>query len=536
MAQTRDADFEVLIVGAGFTGIGAGIRLRQARIDSFLILEQAEDLGGTWRDNTYPGIAVDIMSSVYSFSFEQNPWWSRTFAPGRELFAYAHHCARKYGLRPHLRFGIHVLKAVFDETKHLWRVHTSAGEFTARFLLNATGGLTQPKIPDIEGVTGFQGKTIHTARWDHGYDLAGKRVAVIGTGASAVQVVPAIAPLVAQLQVFQRTPIWVLPRPDREIPSWKRKMFAVLPLTQKMVRLWNSLVTEFIMVLGIVYYKRFPRIVRYAENLFHRRLERHVRDPALREKLTPLYGFGCKRPSFSNDYLRSFNRDNVELVTAPIRRVTPDAIVTAEGKERKIDVLILATGFKVLEKGNLPPYELYGLRGLELNSFWDEHRLQAYEGISVPGFPNFFTMPGPYATAGDSWFSMIEAQTRHALRCIKAARRRRATYVEVRQEAHDAYFADILRRQKNTVFFNNRCTLANSYYFDRHGDAPFLRPASGIEIWWRSRHFPLKHYRFERTPWPVPRASVTPSSSLPLPAAPAARSPPVAFPPCALCR
>ncbi len=490
-------DYEVVVIGAGFSGIGAGIRLRQAGIDSFVILEKAGDLGGTWRDNTYPGIAVDITSYCYSFSFAQNPYWSRSFAPGGEILAYAHHCADKYGVRQHMRFGVQVEKARFDEKNHLWRVHTGKGIFTARFLLNATGGLTQPKLPDIEGIAEFRGKTMHTARWDHGYDLAGKGVAVIGTGASAVQVVPSVAPKVAQLHVFQRTPIWVLPRPDQEIPVRTQRIYAWLPVTQWAMRLYASIVTEIIMVLGIAYNKRFPRLVRRIENVFHRRLERHVKDPALREKLRPHYGFGCKRPSFSNDYLRAFNRPNVELVTEPIARVTGDGIVTADGRERKLDALILATGFKVLEKGNLPPYELYGLRGMELNTFWDEHRLQAYEGITIPGFPNFFTFPGPYATGGASWFSMIEAQTRHALRCIQAARRRGATWVEVRQEAHDAFFADILRRQKDTVFFNNQCSGANSYYFDRHGDAPFLRPASGLEMWWRSRHFPLAHYRFE---------------------------------------
>lgn len=495
---TRVPDYEALVIGAGFSGIGMGIRLKRAKLDSFAILEQADDLGGTWRDNTYPGIAVDITSFVYSFSFEQNPNWSRSYAPGREILAYARHCAEQYGLRPHLRYGVQVHKAEFDEHHHLWRVHTSKGLFIARYLLSATGGLTQPKPPNIPGLADFRGKTIHTARWDHDYDLVGKRVAVIGTGASAVQVVPAIAPQVSQLHVFQRTPIWVLPRPDHEISSRTRKLFARLPITQRAVRLWHSLVTEFFMVFGIVYQKRHPGIVRYAEDVVRRRLERHVHDPAVRDKLTPRYGFGCKRPSFSNGYLRTFNRPNVELVTERIQRVTPQGIVTADGHERAIDALILATGFKVLEKGNTPTYEMRGLRGLELSEFWDRQRYQAYEGITVPGFPNLFLILGPYATNGASWFTMIETQTRHALRCIRETRRRRATWVEVRQQPHDKFFRGILRRQQGTVFFNNQCGSANSYYFDRHGDAPFLRPASGIEMWWRSRFFPLADYRFDR--------------------------------------
>jgi cation diffusion facilitator CzcD-associated flavoprotein CzcO len=488
---------EVLIIGAGFSGIGAGIKLRQAGIDSFLILEKADEVGGTWRDNTYPGVAVDITSYAYSFSFEQNPRWSRTYAPGSEIQAYARHCAEKYGLRPHFRFGCAVNKAVFDETNHLWCVHTNGGVMRARFLLNATGGLTQPKDPDIAGLASFQGKKMHTARWDHGYELAGKRVAVIGTGASAVQVVPAIAPLVEQLHVFQRTPIWVLPKPDRPVPPWTQRLFELAPITQKTMRAWTSVVTELIMVFGVVYHRQLPGLVRKAEAIAFRHLERQVRDPVLRAKLTPHYGFGCKRPSFSNHYLKAFNRDNVELVTDPIRHFTERAIVTADQRERPIDVCILATGFKVFEKGNVPTYPVVGVRGLELNTFWDRERYQAYEGATVPGFPNFFAILGPYSTAGASWFSMIEAQTTHALRCIREARRRGATYVEVRKEPHDAYFRDILRRQRNTVFFNNGCDGANSYYFDRHGDAPFLRPSSGLEMAWRSRHFPLDHYRFE---------------------------------------
>lgn len=493
-------DYEVVVIGAGFSGIGAGIRLRQAKIGSFVILEKAADLGGTWRDNTYPGIAVDITSFTYSFSFEQNPNWSRVFAPGRELQAYANHCASKYRLRPHMRFGVTVESTVFDRENHFWHVNLKGGEtITARFVITATGGLTQPKFPDIEGFRSFRGKVIHPARWDHDYDLRGKRVAIIGTGATSVQLVPAIAPLVAHLDVYQRTPIWIMPKPDREIPEWVQELFRRVPATQYSVRYLTTAITELVMVIGVVYNRQFPELVKMAERTALRHLEAQVQDPEIRRRLTPLYGFGCKRPSFSNDYLASFNRPDVELVTDPIKLITPDGIVTKDGCERKIDVLIAATGYKVFEKGNLPTYEVHGLRGMELGAFWEEKRYQAYEGATVPGFPNYFGILGPYATSGASWFAMVEAQTAHALRCITEARRRHATWVEVRQKAHDDYFRDILRRQENTVFFNNNCSTANSYYFDRHGDAPFLRPSSGFEMWWHSRHFPLKDYRFERS-------------------------------------
>jgi cation diffusion facilitator CzcD-associated flavoprotein CzcO len=492
----RVVDHEIVVIGAGFSGIGAGIKLKEAGFEDFVILEQAADLGGTWRDNTYPGVAVDITSFCYSFSFAQNPRWSRVFAPGREIKQYADRCADDYGLRERMRFGTKVTKAAFDEAAQAWRVDTSAGRMTARYLVTACGLLTQPKKPDIAGLDGFRGKLMHTARWDRGYDLAGKRVAVIGTGASAVQVVPAIAPEVETLHVFQRTPPWVLPKPDREIPPWTRALFRAVPATQAGLRLATSALTELVTVMGVICHRQVPGLVRRIEATCRRHLERQVSDPELREKLRPRYRFGCKRPCASSDYFPALTRDNVELVTEPIERITPAGIRTADGKERPIDALILATGFKMFEAGNMPPFEVYGRGGQELGRFWSEHRYQAYEGASVPAFPNLFMVLGPYSATGSSWFAMVEAQTTHLARCLSEARRRRAKTIEVRQQPHDAFFRDVLRRQKDSVLFSNDCSAANSYYFDRHGDAPFLRPSSGLELWWRSRHFDLDHYRF----------------------------------------
>ncbi|HXK22426.1 MAG TPA: NAD(P)/FAD-dependent oxidoreductase [Myxococcota bacterium] len=485
-----------MVIGAGFSGIGAGIQLKKAGIDSFVILEQAGDIGGTWRDNTYPGVAVDITSFTYSFSFEQNPDWSRVFAPGRELKAYADHCADKYGLRPHLRLGTKLERMVFDSTRHLWVIQTPQGSLTARFVISGTGALTQPKLPAIDGIDEFEGMIMHTARWDHGYDLTGKRVAVIGTGATGVQVIPALAPIVEHLDVYQRTPIWILPKPDAAIPPRLRHWFRRFPVVQRCFRMLTSALTEILMTLGIVYNRQVPWLLRRIQRLCLDHLHRQVPDPELRNKLTPQYRFGCKRPSFSDEYFPAFLRDNVKLITEPIDRITRTGIETEDGKRRPIDALILATGFRVYEKGNLPPYEIFGSEGQELGRFWEEQRYQAYEGATVPGFPNYFMVVGPYSASGSSWFSMIEAQVAHALRCIREAHRRRATLVEVKHEVHDRYFHRILRRQKNTVFFNNDCSGANSYYFDRHGDAPFLRPSSGLEMWWHSRHFDLDHYRF----------------------------------------
>ncbi|MDF3029794.1 MAG: monooxygenase [Moraxellaceae bacterium] len=493
-------DYEVIIVGAGISGLGTAIRLQQEGITSYLILERSSGVGGTWRDNRYPGIAVDITSFTYSYSFEQNPNWSRVFAPGNELHHYTKRVASKYGLYPSIRFGISVLRADFDETEHVWRLQLDSGEeLTARHLVSATGGLITPKLPDIAGLTQFKGQVLHTARWDDSVDLSGKRVAVIGTGATAVQLIPEIAPLVSRLDVHQRTPIWVLKKPDRELPAWLKSVFRLLPPMQRAVRTATDTVSEALMVIAAVYYKQAPWIVRRCEEAGLRNLREQLPDrPDLWEKLTPTYGFGCKRPTFSNVYFQTFARDNVQLITAPIDRLTESGIRTQDGTVREIDVLILATGYKTFEKGNLPSYAVHGRNGVELGSYWDENRYQAYEGLTVHGFPNFYIMLGPYALIGTSYFKMVEGNAIHLTRCIKEARRRKATCVEVRKEVHDRYFQDIQRRQQSTVFLNHNCAASNSYYFDRHGDAPMLRPSTSVEMLWRARHFPLDHYRYQR--------------------------------------
>jgi cation diffusion facilitator CzcD-associated flavoprotein CzcO len=496
----RQPDHEVVIVGAGISGIGLAIELKKAGIESFQLLERASDVGGTWRDNRYPGIAVDITSFTYSFSFEQNPDWSRVFAPGAELQRYVQRVAAKYGVYPKVRFGVVVDKAVFLEDRDLWEIHLKGGERVyARFLIGATGGLISPKKPDIKGLDTFKGTVMHTGYWDDSVELAGKLVAVIGTGATAVQMVPAIAPKVAQLDVYQRTPIWVLKKPDAEVPTWLKSTFRTLPIAQKGVRACTDALSEAIMVGAFIYYKQVPGLVRWAEKAGKNNLlEQIPNDPELRAKLTPNYGFGCKRPTFSNDYFKTFTRDNVELVTDPIECITEKGLRTRDGKEREIDVLITATGYRVFEKGNIPAFEVYGRDGVELGQFWDENRYQAYEAVSVPKFPNYFGMLGPYGLTGTSYFKMVEAHATHAVRCITQARKRRMTRVEIGVGPHERYFQDVLRRQQSTVFLTHSCASSNSYYFDKHGDAPMLRPATSMEVLWRAKHFPMDHYRFSR--------------------------------------
>lgn len=487
-------DYHTLIIGAGFSGIGAAINLDKAGLPDYLVLEAGDGVGGTWHWNTYPGIAVDIPSFSYQFSFEQSRHWSRTYAPGRELKAYAEHCADKYGVRSRIRFNTKVQAADFDDERGLWRVQTDpGGEVTARFLISACGVLTVPNLPDIDGVDSFAGVTMHTARWDHGQDLRGKRVAVIGTGASAVQVIPEIAPIVSSLTVFQRTPIWCFPKLDVPLPAPARWAMRI-PGGKALQRLLSQAYVELTFPISAHYFTVIPLAKRMA-TLGRAYLRRRVRDPVVREQLTPRYAVGCKRPGFHNGYLATFNRDNVRLVTEPIDKITPDAVATTDGETHEIDVLILATGFKVMDPDSVPTFAVTGSGGRSLSRFWDEHRLQAYEGVTVPGFPNLFTVFGPYGYVGSSYFALIEAQTHHIVRCLKRAERLGATRVEVSEEANDRYFAEMMRRRHRQIFWQDSCGLANSYYFDKNGDVP-LRPGTTPEVYWRSRRFDLDDYRF----------------------------------------
>jgi cation diffusion facilitator CzcD-associated flavoprotein CzcO len=487
-------DYHCLIVGAGFSGIGVAIKLDAEGFHDYLIVEDADDVGGTWYWNTYPGIAVDIPSFSYQFSFEQRPDWSRTYARGNELKAYADYCADKYRIRPNIRFGTKVLGVEFDEERALWRVQTDpGGEITARFVVNASGVLTVPKPPDIDGVDSFAGITIHTARWDHNQDLAGKRVAIIGTGASAVQLIPKLAPIVKELTVFQRTPIWCFPKFDVPLPRlahWAMR----LPGVSDLHRLISQAYVELTFPIPAQYFTVYP-FARWMQPLGRAYLRLKVRDPVVRAQLTPNYAIGCKRPGFHNSYLSTYNQDNVRLVTEPIDEITPSAVATTDGAAHEADVLVLATGFQVFDSDTMPTFAVTGSGGLPLKKFWDENRAQAYEGVSVPGFPNLFSVMGPYGYVGSSFFALIEAQTRHIVRCLKRARADDANRVEVTEAANTRYFDEMLSRRHRQVFWQDSCQAANSYYFDKNGDVG-LRPANTFEVYWRSKRFDLDDYRF----------------------------------------
>jgi cation diffusion facilitator CzcD-associated flavoprotein CzcO len=494
-AGCAELDFEVVVVGAGISGIGMGIALLEAGMPSFVLLEAESDLGGTWRDNTYPGIAVDIPASSYCYAFETDYPWSRAFAPGREILAYVQHCAEKYRIRRHVRCGAQVLRTRFDEPCEVWCTELASGEqLTSRYVVAATGLLSQPKFPDIPGLGTFAGKTMHTARWDHSYDLVGRRVACIGTGASAVQIIPEIAPRVAHLSVFQRTPIWISPRVDYPVARGSVLDPRRSPRFRSLARFVSELCLQ-VLTFILVHYKRLPFPVRILQACLRFLMRRQLRDPALAARLLPDYNLGCKRPTPSNRYLPTFNRDNVSLVTQPIDKIAPGGIVTTDGAAHAADTLVLATGFLTTEKGNAPSFEVFGRSGLELGQFWDAQRLQAYAGVSVPDYPNFFLSAGPYA-GGFNWFTMLAANLEHIMACLAEARRRGVTRVEVRRDAHDRYMRTMWQRAAGTLFQDSACRTARSYYIDRHGDASLPLPQTP---WWRAlrgKWVKTRDYRF----------------------------------------
>lgn len=488
-------DHEVVIVGGGLSGIGAAIMLDHAGFSDYLVIEEGDGFGGAWHWNTYPGVGVDIPSFAYQFSFEQVTGWSRLYAPGQELKAYAEHCVDKYDVRRRSRLNTKVVGTEFDESSDTWTVRLADGNaITARYVISATGVLTQPKKPEIAGVDDFSGEIMHTARWNHDIDLTGKRVAIIGTGASAVQIIPTIAGEVEHLTVFQRTPIWCLPKPDAPMPTPIRTALRLLPGSRAIARLASQSYVEVTFPLAAHFHGIVPT-AKAGEQLGKLHLRRSVRDPEIRRKLTPDYSLGCKRPSFSNRYLSTFNRSNVTLETDPIDTITASGLRTSTGKTHEFDVLILATGFKVFEKGNMPAYPVGGADGTDLESFWEENRFQAYHGVSVPRFPNFFAILGPYGYNASSYFNLIETQTQHVIRLLRTARKRNATRIEVNDEANARYFESMLARRHNQVFFLGNCASSNSYYFDSHGDVP-LRAASTLETMWAANHFPLRDYSF----------------------------------------
>jgi len=438
------------IAGTGFAGLGAAILLKQAGIEDFMILERASDVGGTWRDNSYPGCACDVESHLYSFSFAPNPEWSRLFSPQPEIWAYLRKCADDYGVMPHIRFGHEIHEARWDDEDQIWRVQTSHGEYTADILISGMGALCEPSIPALKGLETFKGKTFHSARWDHDYDLRGKRVAVIGTGASSIQFVPEIQKQVEKLTLFQRTPAWVIPRMDRKVTDIEKDLFRKYPIMQQAVRKAIYARRE-AFVVGM----RNPALMGVVEKFALSYLERNVPDPVLRKKLTPDFRIGCKRILISRDYLPSLTQPNVEVVTEGIAEVREHSVVTADGVEHEVDAIIFGTGFKVTEM----PFAdaVRGRGGFTLNERW-KGSPQAHLGTLVKDFPNLFIMLGPNTGLGHtSVVLMIEAQLKLAVEAIQHMHARGLSLIEVKPEVQQKFVEQVDADMKGTVWTSGGC-------------------------------------------------------------------------------
>jgi cation diffusion facilitator CzcD-associated flavoprotein CzcO len=462
-------DVRVAIIGAGFGGLGVAIKLREAGIDDFLVLERDEALGGTWWANTYPGCACDVPAHLYSYSFQLNPNWSRMFAPQPEILEYLRRTARERGVERQLRFRANVRGARWDEGEQLWHVDTGRGSLSAQGLVAAAGGLTEPNYPNIPGLADFKGACFHSARWDHGHDLRGQRVGVIGTGASAAQFVPEVQKLASRLTVFQRTPGWVMPRLDHPHSDMQKRLFARFPMLQRTVR--SSLYyTAEGLVLGLVHDQR---LLKGIERIARWHLENQVPDPGVRARLTPNYRIGCKRIIFSNDYLRSYAEPNVELVSDGIHEVVPDGIITNTGRHVELDTILLGTGFQAFD----PPYAsgLVGRDGRTLRQRWSDGGIRAYLGTAVANFPNHFMVMGPNTGLGNnSMINVIEAHAGFLVDALKTMDARALTSVEVREDVEDHYNEDIQARFQHTVWNEGGC---KSWYVGPDGRNHALWPS-----------------------------------------------------------
>lgn len=447
MPSDPSAPLQALIIGAGFGGLGMAIRLQQSGVDDFLVLEKGADVGGCWRENHYPGAACDVPSYLYSFSFAPKVDWTRRYAPQEEILAYLRQCTGQYGLRRRIRFGVEVSGARFDEASGLWEVSTAGGEvLRARTLISACGQLNRPAWPQLPGLERFEGEAFHSARWNHDCALEGKRVAVIGTGASAIQFIPAIAGRAAKLHVFQRSPGYVIPKPDRAYRPWETALLRRLPWLHGLFRALQYVQHE-VRVLGFTF---FPVLMKLMESQARRHLEREIPSPELRRKLTPGYPMGCKRILLSNDFYAALARPDVEVVDEAIREVTPRGVVTADGRERELDVLIFGTGFTATEF--LAPMRITGRNGRDLNTVWRQGA-EAYLGVTVSGFPNFFMLYGPNTNLGHSSIVyMLESQIRYVLACMEVMRARNLRFLDVRPEAQQDFNARLQRALERSVW------------------------------------------------------------------------------------
>ena len=488
MSQDTSTGFpSILIIGAGFGGLGMAIELKNAGFETFTVLEKAANVGGTWRDNTYPGAACDVQSHFYSYSFEPKHDWSRKFGLQREILGYMEHCVEKYRLADHIRFNSEIREARFDERANEWEVTLTTGEqLTANVLITATGQLNQPAWPKIPGMDRFAGKLFHSARWDHAFDFKNKRVAVVGTGASAIQFVPEIARQVKSLSLFQRSAAWVLPKPDRPFKRWEQSLFRIIPVWDRLYRY-------------LIYWKNESRALAFTKfngllELFARQARqearKHVTDPEKLKHIIPDYQIGCKRILISNDWYPAINQPNVSLVTEGIDRIDEDGIVTKEGRHYPVDAIVCGTGFKASEF--LSPMTITGRSGVTLNEAW-KNGASAFKGVTVSGFPNLFMLYGPNTNlAHNSIIFMLESQFRYILDALNALKKYPGSAMDVRKDRQERFSSVIQSGLKGSVW-DSGCT---SWYLDANGRNTVNWPGFTFSYRFATRHIDTADYQF----------------------------------------
>jgi len=480
------ARHRVIVVGTGFSGLCMGVKLREQGEDDFVLLERADEVGGTWRDNTYPGCGCDVPSHLYSFSFAPNPNWSRMFAPQPEIFAYLKRVAEQFDLLRHIRFRTKLIGARYDDARQLWVVTAEDGRvFEAQVLVSGMGGLSNPMIPDLPGLGTFQGEVFHSATWQHGYDLVGKRVAVIGSGASAIQFVPAIAPLVDRLYYHQRTPAWVVPKEDRPLKPEERADFAANPWRQRIerIKLYWTLEVRFLA------FKFKPEWMGLVAKVAKHKIRQAIKDPALQAKVTPDYTPGCKRLLISNDYYPALGRTNVEVVTEGIAAITPTGVRTHDGQTREVDAIIFGTGFKVQDP--IPARTVFGKGGIDLADAWKSGP-EAYLGVAVAGFPNFFMLMGPNTGLGhNSMVFMIESQAHYITQAIQTMKQERIQALEVQAQAQTAFVEGVQKALRQTVWQSG----CKSWYLNEQGRNTTLWPGFTFAYRLKTRRFSTKPYK-----------------------------------------
>jgi cation diffusion facilitator CzcD-associated flavoprotein CzcO len=477
----------VLIVGSGFGGLGAAIRLAKQGRRDYLVIERGSEVGGTWRDNTYPGATCDVPSHLYSYSYELNPNWSRSFSPQWEIQDYLRRTAEKYDVLDKHLFDTEVTSAQWDERATRWDVQTTRGSYTADVLVGAIGALCEPSLPDINGIETFQGDVFHSSRWNHESDLTGKRVAIIGTGASAIQIAPAIADQVAHLDVYQRTAPWVMPRRDRAYSKPERLAYKHIPGLQRLSReaiYWGREA----MVVGFAYQ---PKVLLGAQRIAERHMRKQVADPDLRRAVTPDWQMGCKRILISNDWYPTLTRDHVDLVTDGIAEIRGNSIISKDGTVREVDAIIVATGFHVTDS---PGYDVIKRAdGRSLGDVWRDSGPQAYKGAAVAGFPNLLFVVGPNTGLGhSSMIFMIESHVNYLASALDEMDKHGLTSFEVREDVQRDYNDKLQRHMKKTVWTTGGCV---SWYLDAHGKNTSLWPSFTFAFRRLTRKFDLAAYR-----------------------------------------